>query len=243
MKDRFWAVVPAAGVGTRMASDRPKQYLEVLGKPVLQHTLERLLAVPDISAIAVALGPLDGYWEELPFDNHPRILRAEGGQERADSVLMGLDHLSKLAAPMDWALVHDAARLCITQSDILKLMKTLSDDPVGGLLALPVSDTLKRVEAGRVQETTDRRQIWRAQTPQMFRYEALRTALREGLFEGALITDEASAIEWTGLKPRIIEGRPDNIKITRPEDLGLAAFFLEEQMKENAPNLTQGPSV
>jgi len=140
-------------------------------------------------------------------------------------------------------LVHDAARLCITQSDILKLMKTLSDDPVGGLLALPVSDTLKRVEAGRVQETTDRRQIWRAQTPQMFRYEALRTALREGLFEGALITDEASAIEWTGLKPRIIEGRPDNIKITRPEDLGLAAFFLEEQMKENAPNLTQGPSV
>jgi 2-C-methyl-D-erythritol 4-phosphate cytidylyltransferase len=114
---------------------------------------------------------------------------------------------------------------------------------VGGLLALPVSDTLKRVEAGRVLETTDRRQIWRAQTPQMFRYEALRTALREGLFEGALITDEASAIEWTGLKPRIIEGRPDNIKITRPEDLGLAAFFLEEQMKENAPNLAQGPSV
>ncbi len=232
MNQRFWAVVPAAGAGKRMASDRPKQYLEILGKPVLQHTLERLLKVNEITAIAVALGTEDGYWEALPFTHNPRIIRASGGSERADSVLSALDHLSDRAEPMDWVLVHDAARLCITEADILKLMSTLSEDPIGGLLAVPVSDTLKRVEGNRVTETPDRRQIWRALTPQMFRFEALRTALREGLHEGLLITDEASAMEWTGVQPKIIEGRSDNIKVTRPEDLGLAAFYLEQQIHE-----------
>lgn len=232
MNQRYWAVVPAAGVGKRMASDRPKQYLEILGQPVLQHTLERLLKVNEISAIVVALGTEDGYWDALPFTHNPRIIRAPGGSERADSVLSALDHLSDRADPMDWVLVHDAARLCITEADIKKLIRELFEDPIGGLLALPVSDTLKRVAGGRVKETPDRSQIWRALTPQMFRFEALRTALQEGLRDGLVITDEASAMEFRGLEPRIIEGRSDNIKITRPEDLRLAAFFLEQQRHE-----------
>lgn len=225
----FWAVVPAAGVGKRMGRQIPKQYLTVRDKPVLQHTLERLLAVENFSAIVVALSPEDGFWPELPFTNHPRILTAEGGQERADSVLSALECLAGRAALDDWVLVHDAARLCITRDDILKLMETLAQDPVGGILALPSSDTLKGVEAGCIVDTVDRNHIWRALTPQMFRYAALKEALKDAFERGLTVTDEASALELQGLTPKIVEGRPDNIKITRPEDLPLATFYLEQQ--------------
>ena len=229
---RFWAVVPAAGVGKRMGADVPKQYLEVLGKPVLQHTLERLLSVPAFSGIAVALGPEDGYWPELPCAQHPKIRRAPGGKERADSVLSGLRSLEGSAAPNDWALVHDAARLCLTRADVEKLMTALKDDPVGGILALPVSDTLKGVAAGGIVETVDRSRVWRALTPQMFRYGMLRQALEDAAREGSVVTDESSAMERKGWRPRLVEGRPDNIKITRPEDLALAAFYMEQQCCE-----------
>lgn len=229
---RFWAVVPAAGVGRRMGTDMPKQYLEVLGKPVLQHTLERLLAMDDIAGIAVALGTEDGYWGDLPCAGHPRIHRAPGGRERADSVLSGLDCLAELAAAEDWVLVHDAARPCLTEADLRHLVATLRDDPVGGILAVPVSDTLKRVEAGHSVETVDRSRIWRALTPQMFRFQVLRKSLRAAAAAGQTVTDEASAVEFAGLRPRIVEGRPDNIKITRLEDLPLAAFYLERQCSE-----------
>ena len=228
----FWAVVPAAGVGKRMGADVPKQYLEVLGKPVLQHTLERLLSVEAFAGIAVALGAEDGYWPSLPCANHPKIHRAPGGKERADSVLSGLRCLEGMADPEDWVLVHDAARLCLTKADVEKLMDTLKDDPVGGILALPVSDTLKGVENGSIVATVDRSRVWRALTPQMFRYGMLRQALEEAATNGAVVTDEASAIELKGLRPKLVEGRPDNIKITRPEDLPLAAFFLERQCCE-----------
>jgi len=229
---RYWAVVPAAGVGKRMGADVPKQYLEVLGKPVLQHTLERLLSVEALAGIAVALGVEDGYWPELPCSNHPKIHRAPGGKERADSVLSGLNRLEGLAAPDDWVLVHDAARLCLTKADVEKLMATLRDDPVGGILALPVSDTLKDVEGRDIVETIDRSRIWRALTPQMFRFALLRHALMDAAMRKLVVTDEASAIELQGLRPKIVEGRPDNIKITRPEDLPLAAFYLERQCCE-----------
>ena len=229
---RFWAVVPAAGVGKRMGADVPKQYLEVLGKPVLQHTLERLLSVEALAGIAVALGADDGYWPDLPCANHPRIRRVPGGRERADSVLSGLRGLERDAAAGDWVLVHDAARLCVTRTDIETLMATLAGDPVGGILALPVSDTLKRVEAGGILETLDRSRIWRALTPQMCRYGLLRQALEEASEQGRIVTDEASALELQGLRPKIVEGRPDNLKITRPEDLPLAAFYLEQQCCE-----------
>lgn len=229
MTHQYWAVVPAAGVGKRMGSTVPKQYLEILGKPVLEHTLDRLLSVPQFSAIAVALGPEDGFWDDLSVSKDPRILRAAGGKERSDSVYSALKQLEDVASPEDWVLVHDAARLCLTAEDIHKLMDVLSEDPVGGILAVPVSDTLKTVKDGVITGTPDRSSTWRALTPQMFRYGVLKQALSEAETKGHLVTDEASAIELMGYHPKIVEGRPDNIKITRPEDLSLAAFYLEMQ--------------
>jgi 2-C-methyl-D-erythritol 4-phosphate cytidylyltransferase len=228
----FWAIVPAAGVGKRMGTEVPKQYLEVGGKPVLQHTLERLLSVETIAGINVALGEEDGFWPDLPFTDHPRIRAVPGGRERADSVYSALLHLEDRAKPDDWVLVHDAARLCITRSDVLRLIETLRDDPIGGILALPVSDTLKTVDDQHITGTPDRRQVWRALTPQMFRYSLLRQALFDAAEQNRLVTDESSALELAGYRPCIVEGRPDNLKITRPEDLPLAAFYLERQCYE-----------
>lgn len=225
----FWGVVPAAGVGKRMGANVPKQYLPINGKPVLQHTLERLLNVKPLKAIAVSLGKDDGYWGDLPFTSNPRILIAKGGKERADSVLNALIRLENLAQDDDWVLVHDAARACITPDDVHNLIHTLGHDPVGGILALPSSDTLKGVENNIIVDTVDRNHVWRALTPQMFRYGALRSALQEAAELGLTVTDEASAMELKGLTPRIVEGRPDNIKITRPEDISLAAFYQEQQ--------------
>jgi 2-C-methyl-D-erythritol 4-phosphate cytidylyltransferase len=229
---QFWGIVPAAGAGKRMGGTIPKQYLEILGKPLLQHTLERLLAVEEFAAIAVALSPEDGWWPDLQLADHPRIITADGGKERADSVLSALDRLQGLAAADDWVLVHDAARVCITAQDVCQLMLRLAADPVGGILALPSVDTLKGVEQGMIVDTVDRNHVWRALTPQMFRYAALRSALRDAAAKGLTVTDEASALELTGARPRIVEGRPDNIKITRPEDLPLATFYLERQCCE-----------
>lgn len=229
MNIQFWGVVPAAGVGARMGADRPKQYLSLLGKTVIEHTLERLLEAKLFAGIAVAVSPEDPYWPELAISRHPKIHTAPGGRERADSVKNGLDFLAPLAGANDWVLVHDAARPCVHAADIVKLTSTLADDPVGGILALPVHDTLKRVESGAIMETVDRRQIWRALTPQMFRLGALHHALEDAAQRGLVVTDEASALELQGRRPRIVEGRPDNIKITRPEDLSLAAFYLEQQ--------------
>jgi 2-C-methyl-D-erythritol 4-phosphate cytidylyltransferase len=212
-----------------MGSNTPKQYLEINGKPVLEHTLERLLSVPSLSGIFVALGAEDGYWADLSSSKDSRVFVAPGGRERADSVLSALRSMDSVADPEDWVLVHDAARLCITREDIEKLIQTLAQDPIGGILALPVSDTLKTVQDLRILNTPDRSVIWRALTPQMFRYGLLRDALSSAQAEGRIVTDEASAIEQSGYQPRIVEGRPDNIKITRPEDLELAAFYLEKQ--------------
>jgi len=226
---KCWGVVPAAGVGKRMQADRPKQYLDLGGRAVIQHTLERLLGSGVFEAVAVAVSSEDPYWPGLAIAADERIIRAEGGRERADSVLLALKALEEHADSDDWVLVHDAARPCITASDIHRMIESLKDDPVGGILALPVHDTLKHVDAGRIAETIDRRRIWRAVTPQMFRHGALKSALELAGSRGALVTDEASALELAGYRPGIVEGRSDNIKITRPEDLALAAFFLEQQ--------------
>jgi 2-C-methyl-D-erythritol 4-phosphate cytidylyltransferase len=226
---KFWGVVPAAGAGKRMGSQIPKQYLAIHGKPVLAHTLERLLAVSAIETLIVALSPEDEYWETLALAAHPRIQRVTGGKERADSVLAALQHLSGFAAADDWVLVHDAARLCITESDITLLIEQLRNHAVGGILAAPSSDTLKEVNGNDIIGTLDRNRIWRAQTPQMFRLHALKTALEQAAADGLTVTDEAGALELQGQQPGIVEGRADNIKITRPEDLALAAFYLEQQ--------------
>jgi 2-C-methyl-D-erythritol 4-phosphate cytidylyltransferase len=225
---KFWAVVPAAGVGKRMQSDRPKQYLELAGKTVIEQTLTRLLGSEVFSAIAVAVSVEDPYWPELELSRHPQVVTAPGGKERADSVLSALKTLHGQADDNDWVLVHDAARPCITSEDIHKLIDTLVDDDIGGILALSSHDTLKDVQGDAIVGTLDRRHIWRALTPQMFRYGMLKTALIEAEGNPA-ITDEASALELKGLKPKIVEGRPDNIKITRPEDLALATFYLEQE--------------
>lgn len=217
----FWAVIPAAGVGARMQADRPKQYLKVAGRTVLEHTLDCFLTHPSLRALVVSVAADDPYWPTLAVATNARIVRARGGQERADSVLNGLHELVNLgAAPEDWVLVHDAARPNVARDDIDRLLLTLANDEVGGLLAVPVRDTLKKVgDDGRVETTLDRRPVWQAYTPQMFRLGALREALTAALAAGVVVTDEASALEWFGLAPRVVEGRADNLKITRPEDL------------------------
>lgn len=217
----FWVVIPAAGVGSRMQADRPKQYLPLGGRTLIEHTLDCFLGQPGLSGLVVCLAEQDPWWPTLACAADPRITRATGGRERADSVLSGLHRLGGLGAQdADWVLVHDAARPNLTESDLHRLLEALQNDPVGGLLAVPVRDTLKQADAqGRVSATPDRSQFWQAYTPQMFRLGALRQALVEALACGALITDEASAMERAGLAPRLIEGRADNIKITRPEDL------------------------
>ncbi|MPQ68981.1 MULTISPECIES: 2-C-methyl-D-erythritol 4-phosphate cytidylyltransferase [unclassified Pseudomonas] len=217
----FWAVIPAAGVGARMAADRPKQYLSLGGRTILEHSLGCFLDHPGLKGLVIALAAHDPYWPGLACATDSRIQRVDGGGERADSVLNALLHLHTLGAVEDdWVLVHDAARPNLSRGDLDTLLGELADDPVGGLLAVPARDTLKRVDKhGRVLETIDRSLIWQAYTPQMFRLGALHRALADSLVADATITDEASAMEWAGQAPRLIEGRSDNIKVTRPEDL------------------------
>lgn len=217
----FWAVIPAAGVGARMAADRPKQYLMLGGITILEHSLNCFLGHPSLLGVVVSLATDDPFWPSLACASDPRLQRAAGGRERADSVLSALLHLhAQGAADDDWVLVHDAARPNLGRDDLDKLLSMLADDPVGGLLAVPARDTLKRANAmGRVSETVDRSTIWQAYTPQMFRLGALHRALADSLVAEVAITDEASAIEWAGQAPRLVEGRSDNIKVTRPEDL------------------------
>jgi len=225
---KFWAIVPAAGVGKRMQADRPKQYLELAGKTVIEHTLLRLLQSDVFAGIAVAVSEEDPYWPDLAVSKHKHIITAPGGKERADSVLSGLRAIRDQASDDDWVLVHDAARPCITATDIHHLINSLVDDKVGGILALASPDTLKQVQGIGITGTLDRSHIWRALTPQMFRYGMLKTALEQTQGNPA-ITDDASALELQGFQPKIVEGRPDNIKITRPEDLALAQFYMEQQ--------------
>ena len=217
----FWAVIPAAGVGARMAADRPKQYLQLGGRTILEHSLGCFLDHPRLKGLVVSLAIDDPYWPTLACATDPRIQRADGGSERSGSVLNALLQLNALgASDDDWVLVHDAARPNLSRDDLDKLLAELADDPVGGLLAVPARDTLKRVDKhGRVVDTVDRSLIWQAYTPQMFRLGALHRALADSLVADAVITDEASAMEWSGQAPRLIEGRSDNIKVTRPEDL------------------------
>ncbi|BCD84318.1 2-C-methyl-D-erythritol 4-phosphate cytidylyltransferase [Pseudomonas solani] len=217
----FWAVIPAAGVGARMRADRPKQYLELAGRTILEHSLACFLDHPNLKRVVVGLSVDDPYWPELDCASDSRIERVDGGKERADTVLKALLRLDELGArPNDWVLVHDAARPNLSRGDLDLLLAELADDAIGGLLAVPARDTLKRAGPdGRVAETVDRSVIWQAYTPQMFRFGSLHRSLADALVSGVAVTDEASAIEWSGQSPRLIEGRADNLKVTRPEDL------------------------
>ncbi len=227
-----WAVVPAAGSGQRFGAGIPKQYLDLEGKPLLGHVLDLFLNAPGIDGLVLVAAAADTRWRDLLPDPAPRpVLVAMGGATRAESVLAALEALSDFARPDDWVLVHDAARPCLAARDLENLIVSLGDDPIGGLLAAPVVDTLKRAdEEGRVAATQDRTGLWRALTPQMFRHGVLSSALRGALAAGVEVTDEACAIEWAGHKPRLVSGGVDNIKVTRPQDLPLAAAIMRARM-------------
>ena len=225
-----WAIVPAAGSGSRMAADVPKQYLQIHGKTILQQTIERLISHPRIDGVVVAVAADDQRWDELKFQTNKPVIKTLGGEERCHSVKNALYEVSRHGNEQDWVLVHDAARPCLRHEDLNKLIAQLSDHMVGGLLAYPVKDTMKRSDdKQRIIETVDRNGLWHALTPHMCRLHLLRDALNKAIEDGFLVTDEASAVEHAGYKPKLVEGGSDNIKITNPEDLPLAEFYLSRQ--------------
>ena len=234
MPPRCFALIPAAGVGSRTGSELPKQYALLNGEPMIVHTVRAFARAPEIALVTLVLAPADRWPESPParamLDEFPGRLRIrmQGGETRAASVSNGLDAIADTAGADDWVLVHDAARPCITPTMIAEMIAGLRDDAVGGLLALPVPDTVKRADAeGRVAATVSRDGLWLAQTPQMFRFGMLRAACRAA----PGVTDEAGAIEALGQRPRLVAGSARNIKVTWPADFALAAAFL----RDNAP--------
>ena len=269
-RKQFWAIVPAAGVGARMQANRPKQYLELLGKTLIEHSLQRLLDVPAISGVVVALDEQDVYWPALQFTHAKPVLTVVGGKERCHSVLHALLFLEQTLAQIDcmhpalapshlmgegwgegeeiWVLVHDAARPCIRADDLERLIDHASQDDHGGLLAVPVRDTMKRqTPEGRTQTTVDRKGLWHAMTPQMFKLSLLIKALNNVVKKQLHVTDDASAMELLGYQPLLVGCHDDNIKITRPFDLTLAVLYMQQQVNEktipaNSPSLDErGP--
>lgn len=226
----FWVIIPAAGIGSRMRANRPKQYLPLGNSTVIEQTLSCFLSHPHLLGIVVCLSKDDPYWPCLSVSQHPLIQAVIGGKERADSVLAGLRALSEKAQQNDWVLVHDAARPNLQRGDLDQLLLAVGQDRVGGLLATPARDTLKEIdECGRVKNTLDRKVIWQAMTPQMFHLGSLQQAISKALKSGQVVTDEASAMELSGLAPLLVEGRSDNLKITHPEDIQrLTPYFVEQ---------------
>ena len=219
----IWAVIPAAGIGRRMQSDIPKQYLKLIDRPVIEHTINRLLAVDQVRGVVVSLQADDTHWPNVHIESTKPVLVAAGGEERCHSVMNALDLLStqpEYKRDTVWALVHDAVRPCVDHSDILKLIAIAAGTESGGLLATPVRDTMKRQDHNQcVQQTVDRAGLWHALTPQLFASGSLYAALESALAQGRLVTDESSAMEQAGYRPKLVQGREDNIKITRPADL------------------------
>lgn len=227
---RRWAVVPAAGRGERFGGGLPKQYVRVLGRPVLSWSLRALLDDPALAAIVVAVADGDRRYARLPEARDPRVRACRGGERREVSVANALECLAGEARDEDWVLVHDAARPCLRPIDVRALVAGVAGDPVGGLLAVPLGDTLKVAGADRRSDrTVPREGLWRALTPQMFRYGVLRRALALCRDRARAVTDEAAAIEAMGLRPLLVQGHGDNIKVTHAEDRALAAAILRGQ--------------
>ena len=228
----FYALIPAAGSGSRMGGNVEKQYLPLNAVPMIAHAMMVLAREPRIAKIFVVLSPTDKRWNNYAWqgwEERIEVLRC-GGATRAETVLNGLDAISKVCAADDWVLVHDAARPCLPDEMLAKLLDEVAADPVGGLLAVPVADTLKRAAAEsasgtRAEATVPRAGLWQAQTPQMFRHGTLVQALRAA---GSDMTDEASAIEQLGLQPRLVESDSRNLKVTYPQDLELAGLILRK---------------
>jgi 2-C-methyl-D-erythritol 4-phosphate cytidylyltransferase len=226
---KIFAIVPAAGQGTRIGDAVPKQYLPLAGKPMMFHSIETLASVNRVGTVCVVLSPLDRHWGEHDWSSLSDKIEPlfVGGALRADSVANALAHLDGRIGKDDWVLVHDAARPCVDKELVEQFLDEVGDDPIGGLLAMPLADTLKSAGEGqRVAATIPRLNLWRAQTPQMFRFEVL----RKGLANVPDATDEAQAVESVGYSaPRLVQGENTNIKVTFPEDLQLAEMILKLQ--------------
>ncbi|MGH8273696.1 MAG: 2-C-methyl-D-erythritol 4-phosphate cytidylyltransferase [Gammaproteobacteria bacterium] len=220
----IWVVIPAAGTGIRFGAPRPKQYLPLAGRPMLARVLDLFFGSSLIDGVVVALAANDEEWPQVkPVHPGKPLVTVVGGASRAESVAAALGAISDQTAGEDWALVHDAARPCLSPADLERLIRELQDDPVGGILATRVVDTLKRADAsGLIAETVARTGLWHAQTPQMFRYGLLRRALADAISAGVMVTDEAMAMELAGFAPRLIAAQENNLKVTRAEDLPLA---------------------
>ena len=213
-----------------MGTDTPKQYLKINGHFILEHTVSRFTRLADINGIVVVISRDDNYWTGMDLSRNKKIMKTTGGKERYHSVLNGLRSLGGIAGDRDWVLVHDAARPCVRISDIKKLIGELSGHQTGGLLGIPVRDTMKRTDAdNEVIETVSRDGLWHALTPQMFRIGDLRQSIEQAIADNVEITDEAQAMELAGFKPKFVTGHPDNIKITRMSDLPLVELYLEQQ--------------
>lgn len=223
----IWAIFPAAGVGRRMAAGLAKQYLSLLGRPIVCWALESVLNHPAVHAGVIALAEHDTTWDTVPARFEKPLYRVTGGAERSDSVLAALEFLMERGCSDDWVIVHDAVRPCVMRDDIDRLVAAGLARPDGALLAVPVRDTLKRQEAGgRVRDTANRDGLWHALTPQLFPLALLHRALNTALERGTPVTDESQAMETAGYQPLLVEGRSTNIKITRRNDLALAEAVL-----------------
>ncbi len=226
MKRKIIAVIPASGVGSRMQAEKPKQYLQLKGKTILEHTVSIFLEHPHVEKVIVAVARKDPFYSTLELLKSPKIQLVFGGETRADSVLNALQEINTENA---WALVHDAARPCLKRSDLDKLLQI--NNPQGGILAIPAVDTMKRANGTKIAHTEDRSTLWHALTPQFFPAQALKQALSSAFANKLQVTDEASAMELAGYQPQLVSGRSDNIKITRPEDLALAEFYLTHNLE------------
>jgi len=223
---RLVAVIAAAGIGKRVGADIPKQYLTLLDKTIIEHSINPFIEHPKVDQVVVSIAKNDHWFDSLAIAKNPKIKLVEGGDERVDSVLSAL----KVIPDTDYVLVHDAARPCITRADIDKLIDYVSVNNNGAILASKVTDTMKRSDSnGNIKSTVERTDLWHALTPQMFQNKLLQKAIL-AVKEPHLITDEASAVEMSGLPVTLIEGRSDNLKITREEDLQIAALYLSRSL-------------
>ena len=241
---RYWLVMPAAGSGRRFGEPLPKQYASLAGRTVIDWALRPFLSDARCAGVVVALAPGDAHWSASAERAASRAQTVEGGADRAHSVRRGLEALRGRAAPQDWVLTHDAARPCLAQVDLERLLTRLADHPLGGVLAVPGSDTLKRAAAdGSIAATVDRAGLWRAVTPQMFRYAHLTEALDAAFAAGRTPTDEAQALEWLGEQPLLVASSPANLKITTTEDLSLAAAILTMRPRQALMRIGSGMDV
>ena len=230
---KLWAIIPAAGSGSRFSKTELKQYQLIQNKTVLEHTIARLNQLP-LTGYVLAIGANDTVAKTLAFPHLEKSHFCLGGSERVHSVLNALTYLSSIAHEDDWVFVHDAARPCVSVDSLNDLINQAFEYDQASILAIPVRDTLKRViESKDIQLTVDRSSLWQAQTPQMAKLGILKTAIEQALKDGATITDEASALEHIGEKVMVVNGRSDNIKITYPEDLELAKLILQAQSMNN----------